>query len=224
MLSKPTIFDCDGVLVDSEVIYLETERACLAEIGLVYEDDVYRDRFIGLTDVDYFATLRRDYAAQGLGSFPPDYGEVMDVRTAERMWTELQPVTGVAAHLEMLSGKLAVASSSNITSLFRKLRMTGLERFFGGHIYSGEQVAQGKPAPDLFLFAAARLGEAPQDCRVIEDSVNGVRAGCAAGMEVWGFAGGSHANAALPQRLLDAGASGVFQSFHQMSAHLSQTT
>src|SRR5699024_7858128 len=93
--------------------------------------------------------------------------------------------------------------------LERKLRQVELWDHFGGHVYSAEHVVNAKPAPDLFLHAAAQLGVAPADCLVIEDSVNGVKAGLAAGMTVWGFLGGGHADDGLAARLRAAGVSKV---------------
>ena len=110
----------------------------------------------------------------------------------------------------------AVASSSTVRSLQRKLSLTGLASWFGDHVYSAEHVEHGKPAPDLFLHAAAKLGHAPGDCIVVEDSVLGVQAGVAAGMQVWGFTGGGHGDAGLGQRLANAGAVRVFDRFHDM--------
>jgi beta-phosphoglucomutase-like phosphatase (HAD superfamily) len=100
----------------------------------------------------------------------------------------------------------AVASSSGIEALDYKLKKVGLWDAFAPHVYSSEHVARAKPAPDLFLHAAERLGIAPADCLVLEDSVNGVKAGLAAGMTVWGFGGGGHMDDAVCASLAEAGA------------------
>ena len=112
----------------------------------------------------------------------------------------------------------AVASSSGIDGLHEKLKLTGLHHLFSPHIYSGQQVERGKPAPDLFLFAAARLDRAPEDCLVIEDSVNGIRAAVSAGMEAWGFTGGGHADADLEGRLIHAGAQKVVSNYDELGS------
>jgi HAD superfamily hydrolase (TIGR01509 family) len=218
VISSPVIFDCDGVLVDSEAIYLAVDRECLEDIGLIYEDVEYRNRFIGLPDVAFYKELERDYRDRGLGQFPAGYSEIMKAKASERLERELLPMVGVGPFLTDLTGKIAVASSSEIAALDFKLLKTNLKRFFGPHIYSGEQVARGKPDPDLFLFSAQKMAAEPAACLVIEDSVNGVRAARSAGMEVWGFAGGSHADDGLPRRLEEAGAARVFSSYEEMTS------
>jgi len=217
VISSPVIFDCDGVLVDSEAIYLAVDRECLEYIGLTYEDVEYRNRFIGLPDVAFFREIERDYRARGLGQFPVGYAEIMKAKATERLERELLPMAGVGPFLTDLKGKTAVASSSDSTGLDFKLRKTNLKHFFGPHIYSGEQVERGKPDPDLFLLAAQKLDVAPAACLVIEDSVNGVHAARSAGMEVWGFTGGSHADEGLANRLREVGAARVFSNFEEMT-------
>ncbi|WP_432817403.1 HAD family hydrolase [Sulfitobacter sp. JB4-11] len=216
LISRPILFDCDGVLVDSEHIYQAVERACLEEIGLVYNRTDYGNRFTGLPEDAFVATLKQDFEARGLGRFPAALPERMNARSRERLQQELTPIADVAGFLGMMTGKRAVASSSGVQTLRWKLTHTDLAGFFGPHVYSGELVARGKPAPDLFLLAADKLGEVPAACIVIEDSLNGVRAGVAAGMEVWGFTGGSHADVTLSHRLREAGASHVFASYAEM--------
>ena len=216
MRSLPFIFDCDGVLVDSEVIYLAVDRHCLAEIGLIYTDDAYAKRFIGLTDADFFATLAQDYEARGLGTFPTSLPARMMALSEARIKAELEPVPDGLAFVQSLKGPVAVASSSDLEMLHVKLEKTGLHAAFAPHIYSGQMVARGKPAPDLFLMAAERLGVSPAECIVIEDSVNGVRAARAAGRTAWGFTGGGHALPSLADDLRAAGAVEVFSSFVAM--------
>lgn len=219
MAPPSLIFDCDGVLVNSEEIYIATERAMLQEIGLDYEMADYQTRFIGLSDTDFVEALVADYAAAGLGVFPAEF---LSRRTEEcwrRFETELRPTPGLVAFLEGGAGDVAraVASSSTPDFLARKLAMTGLDGYFAPHIYSGRQVPNGKPAPDLFLLAASKIDAAPGDCIVIEDSANGVKAGRAAEMQVWGFVGGGHGDAGLAGRLSAAGAHRVFESFDALA-------
>lgn len=113
-----------------------------------------------------------------------------------------------------------MASSSPRAELLEKLERTGLRQTFDPHIYSAEQVERGKPAPDVFLFAAAQLAAPPLDCVVIEDSVNGVLAARAAGMRVWGFIGGSHADAAMGRRLAEAGADSIIPHHEALTVAL----
>ena len=129
-------------------------------------------------------------------------------------------ILGVVTLLAQDPGAVAVASSSAIDTLLIKKNMTGLHHPFHQHIFSGDQVKNGKPAPDLFLMAAERLGHDPAGCLVIEDSVNGVRAGLSAGMTVWGFTGGGHADENLESRLRGAGAHDVLPDFAAVRARL----
>jgi len=217
---EAVIFDCDGVLVDSETIYVEVERQLLAEIGLHYELDDYQNRFNGLTSTDFIAALEREYALLGNGPFPADFAASLDATSMARMDKELKALPGIASFMEVYAQPAAVASSSRLARLEKKLRQTGLHEFFAPHIYSGEQVENGKPAPDLFVFAADQLAIEPARCLVIEDSVNGVRAGIAAGMTVWGFVGGGHAGPTLGDRLISAGADIVLAGHDELARQL----
>jgi len=200
------IFDSDGVLVDSEVINIAAERELLAEIGLTYDYATYVSRFVGLSNPDFYAALRADYAAQYAGHFPDDFGERLTARVWPRMEAELKPIDGVADLVRAFDGEVAVASSAPFARLKAKLTITGLVDLFEPHLYSADHVANGKPSPELFLHAAKQLGIQPQNCAVIEDSINGVRAASAAGMFAIGFTGGGHADAGLAGRLSANGA------------------
>lgn len=200
------IFDCDGVLVDSEILAHEVEIATLAEFGLDYELAEFRDRFMGMSNKAFYAALDGD-ARQRLGrSIMPEIGEIMHARYARVMRERLKAVPGVLDCVANVRLTKAVASSSTIEGLDFKLKKTGLWDHFAPHVYSADHVTHSKPAPDLFLHAAASLGVKPANCLVIEDSVNGVLAARAAGMLVWGFGGGAHMDAACGPALLGAGA------------------
>jgi HAD superfamily hydrolase (TIGR01509 family) len=203
-LIKAVLFDCDGVLVDSEVIALRVEMEMLAEQGLHFTRDEYAARFMGLS-TEAFHTAIDTEAHVRLGR-PISEAIRQSERLRAVMVAEMKAVPGVEAALAGLQLPKAIASSGSMEGLQRKLTRTGLWTLFEPHIYGADHVAQAKPAPDLFLHAAAALGVAPADCLVIEDSANGVKAGRAAGMTVWGFLGGGHADAALGERLTAAGA------------------
>lgn len=219
MPAKAIIFDCDGVLVNSEAIYIATEIAYLKRLGMTYSAAEFQTRFVGLSDTDFVDALSADYRKVSTEPFPADFLEATRAECWRRFETELQPVAGLVPFLERHEGDRAVASSSKPDALADKLAMTALDGHFGDHVYSSALVAAGKPAPDLFLLAAQRLGREPEACIVIEDSGNGVRAGRAAGMEVWGFTGGGHADAGLGDRLRDVGAHRIFESFDAISDH-----
>jgi HAD superfamily hydrolase (TIGR01509 family) len=214
------LFDCDGVLVDSEIIYIDVEREHLSRLGLTYSLQDYQQRFVGLTSTDFYKAIEDDYTALGNGALPAGFADGLDRATRERMDRDLVAVDGIKPLLEAYQGPKAVASSTRLSRLNEKLRQTGLHHYFDPHIYSGEQVSNGKPAPDLFLFAADKLQATADKCLVIEDSVNGVRAGYTAGMTVWGFTGGSHGDDALKERLFEAGAAEVFSGHYDLAKRL----
>ena len=217
---EAVIFDCDGVLVDSEVLYIEIECRALARIGLAYERSAYMAQFTGLSDPDFLQALDRDsWQKLGVG-LPERFAEDLDEETARAMQTDLQAIAGISELMRTLDIPTAVASSATVANLRKKLDLTGLTAFFEPHVYSTELVKSGKPAPDIFLMASERLGREPRHCLVVEDSVNGVLAGVSAGMRVWGFTGGGHADHALENRLLAAGAEMIIGSHKALGERL----
>jgi HAD superfamily hydrolase (TIGR01509 family) len=180
------IFDCDGVLVDSERIAVRVEAEYLAELGWPLSQAEIVERFMGRT------TEYMDEAVEAqLGSrLPGDWKDQFRRRYAEAFAAELVPVDGVLEVLDQLSVPTCVASSGSHDKLRFTLGHTGLYARFEGRIFSGYEVANGKPAPDLFLHAAARMGAEPARCAVVEDSRYGVLAARAAGMRAFGYAGG----------------------------------
>lgn len=201
---KAVIFDCDGVLVDSEVIAHEVEMLTLGEIGLTYDSHDFKARFMGMSDTAFHAALEADGQARLGRSIIEEIRPRMKARFIEAMETRLAAVAGVHAAVDAVHVAKAVASSSTKKGLERKLRLVDLWDRFAPHVYSAEDVTHAKPAPDMFLLAARELGVAPSQCLVIEDSVNGVKAAHAAGMRVWGFMGGGHMDEHSRKRLTDA--------------------
>lgn len=203
---QAVIFDCDGVLVDSEVLIHAIELEALAECGLHYESGPFKARFLGMSLPDYYAALDQD-AVERLGRpIQDEMRPKMKERIRQSFDEQLAAVPGAGDAVAAVRLPKAVASSSGIEALDYKLKKVGLWDAFAPHVYSSEHVARAKPAPDLFLHAAERLGIAPADCLVLEDSVNGVKAGLAAGMTVWGFGGGGHMDDAVCASLAEAGA------------------
>lgn len=208
------IFDCDGVLVDSEVLAIRGERAALEAMGLLYSPEEYVRRFVGLHDAAFFDQLKEDYRARHSRDAAPNFEErVLDGRRREMPALTIiaGADTALIAARESV-GRIAVASSARAVFLDGKLRRMGLYDLASPHIYSADLVAAGKPAPDIFLYAAAKIGADPARCLVLEDSVNGVKAGLAAGMTVWGFTGGGHCYQGYGERLAAAGAHRVVAS------------
>jgi len=205
-LIRAVIFDCDGVLVDSEVLALEVELAILAEQGLSFEREDYVTRFMGLS-YEAFHNVIDEEAQKRLGrSISENIRGELATRLRQTMIARLTEVPGAVTAVAATSHLKAVASSSTREGLERKLRQVGLWPYFEPHVYSADHVQNAKPAPDLFLHAAEKLGVPPDECLVLEDSVNGVVAAKAAGMRVWGFLGGGHVHDRLGARLTAAGA------------------
>lgn len=182
------IFDCDGVLIDSEIISARMLIAELATQGVAIDLDYVARHFLGRS---YPTVLKQIRAEFGL-----DLPEDFEARYRERLLAafehDLQVMPGVAEVLDRLALPWCVATSSSRLRAERSLAIAGLSGRVGARLFTASQVERGKPAPDLFLLAAAEMGVAPARCLVIEDSLNGIRAGLAAGMEVWRFTGGSH--------------------------------
>jgi HAD superfamily hydrolase (TIGR01509 family) len=221
-LISAVIFDCDGVLVDSEILALEIELAILAEQGLQFEREDYVSRFMGLSYQAFHEEIDRD-AQMRLGR--PISGVIRDelaTRLRQTMIARLTEIPGAGAAVAATELLKAVASSSTREGLERKLRQVGLWDYFDPHVYSADHVAQAKPAPDLFLYAAQALGVDASKCLVLEDSINGVIAGRRAGMRVWGFLGGGHVHDGLGARLTAAGAERLVKDW-QEAALLLQT-
>lgn len=201
------IFDCDGVLVDSEVLSCRCLSEVLAGCGIEVGVDQALDLFLGRN----IAAVLEHYRESGLLNPERFSAELTDkVRRAFR--SGLGPVAGVRTVLERLQIPNCVASSSDLDRVTFSLALTGLESHFGTRLYTSQMVERGKPAPDLFLYAAEKMQVDPGRTLVIEDSVSGVSAGKAAGMTVWGFIGGSHYQSRDGRTLLyNAGADRVFE-------------
>ena len=200
------IFDCDGVLVDSEVVAARVLARELTAIGFPLTADDCAGRYTGISMGSVLSRVEEEW-----GRPPPaDFTERVRAADAEAFRAELRPVAGARKVVRALVQPKCVASSGRLEKMRLTLSLTGLLPFFEPHLFSAEMVARGKPAPDLFLYAADRMNFAPARCVVVEDSREGVRAAVAAGMRVLGFAGGSHCTPSHDALLRAAGASFVF--------------
>lgn len=183
------IFDFDGVIADSEVISLATLRSALGSFGIDLTLEDTRKKFLG-TSLESIETYVR---AHGTGN-GKDFGSFWESTLFDRFQVELKPMPLVTHLLEKLDGaglKYCIASSGTLKRIGVALDAMKLRQRFE-HVFSAQQVARGKPEPDLFLHAAREIGVTPGSCLVIEDSPFGVRAAKAAGMRCAGFTGGSH--------------------------------
>ena len=183
------IFDCDGVLVDSEPISISVLLELMAKAGHVMDEETAYRLFLGRSMAATVELLREDFGFV----VTPAHLEQARAILNDRFRRELKPIPGIKSALGRLSGPRCIASSSKPERIRFSLSVTGLLDQFEPHIYSATMVERGKPAPDLFIHAARDMDAAPDDCLVIEDSPAGVEAAKAAGMRVFGFTGGSHA-------------------------------
>lgn len=177
------IFDCDGVLVDSEPLSAAVACEMVAELGLQMEVEDVLKRFNGRKVTDWVAEIETALGRPIAKSFIPEFRR----RAAEKFRSSLLPVPGIRGVLEGLSKPYCLASSGPLSKIHLTLTLTGLLNFFEGKIFSGYEVGVWKPDPDLFLHAADAFGTSPRDCVVIEDSQAGIQAGLAAGMTVFHY-------------------------------------
>ncbi len=210
------LFDCDGVLVDSEVLSIGGVVSVLNEAGIPATYDMIA-RYFGMKQADIMLKVSEETGH--------DIGNEVLARIwpalRDKFEAELKPMPGLADFLQRHpETKRCVASSSGLDRIRNSLRLTGLAPFFGEDIFSSSQVARGKPAPDLFLFAAAKMDVAPDRCVVIEDSRFGVAGALAAGMTALGFVGGSHIEAHHARALAEAGALYVESDWESVEARL----
>ena len=191
MSSRPhlVIFDCDGVLVDSEPLSIQVLVEGLATIGYAIDEATAYERFLGRSLAAVQGMLRDELGFD----LSTDRLEAMRISLFERYRRELAPMTGIFETLDRLTIPYCVASSSLPERIRISLEVTGLLPRFAPHIFSAAMVSQGKPAPDLFLYSAGEMGVTPDSCLVIEDSAPGIAAALRAGMRVFAFVGGSHA-------------------------------
>ena len=180
------IFDCDGVLVDSERLALRVESAALARLGWPLTETEVAERFLGRSDSYMTAQIEAQIGRPIPDEWTQELAEAYRVAFDE----ELTAVDGIVEALEAIRLPTCVASSGTHDKMRRTLGLTGLYARFEGRIYSATEVARGKPEPDLFLYAAAQMGAEPARCVVVEDSPYGVQAARAAGMRSLGYAGG----------------------------------
>lgn len=219
-MAELVIFDCDGVLVDSEPLAAAALAEELGHCGIVTTAQECLDHYTGLSLDSVVAGIEERWRRR----LPADFRERLKVRDYDAFRRHLRPIAGVEALLSGLTTPKCVASSGSLEKLQVTLTATGLMPEFAPHVFSAEQVARGKPAPDLFLFAAARMGVAPDRCLVVEDSIAGITAARAAEMAVVGYAGGGHADPGYAERLVKAGAGRVVTSMDQLAGVLASET
>lgn len=208
------IFDCDGVLIDSEPIVNRAHVETLATCGYAITEEELLERFCGTSDTAMLATIEREWGH----TLPGFYAERVAALITEEYRRSLKPIAGIKEALATLNWPVCVASSGTPERIRLGLEAAGLFRRFAPHLFSATMVAHGKPAPDLFLHAARQMGAEPGRCVVIEDSPAGIDAAVAAGMSAVGFCGGSHCGPQHGALLRAHGAALVIDDMRELTA------
>ncbi len=203
------IFDCDGVLIDSEIISARMLVAELSRLGLTIDLAYVERHFLGRSYPVVMDVIRREFGLD----LPPDFEAQYREALLAAFQSELKSVPHVHDVLAGIGVPFCVATSSSPRRVEMSLNLVGLTQLVGDRVYTSTLVARGKPAPDLFLYAAEKMGVQPDRTLVIEDSLTGIRAGLAAGMTVWRFVGGSHLGPDAPDEPEDARPHGRLVSF-----------
>ncbi|PHP67143.1 HAD family hydrolase [Zhengella mangrovi] len=210
------IFDCDGVLVDSEIIAARVDAQLLTEAGYPIEAEAMAERFAGLTFTQALQEIEREAGIVFQLSMVARADKMID----DRLKRELKAVEGAREALLAAGPKRCLCSNSSDERLKLELDKTGLAAFIGGPVFSAKSLegVREKPAPDIYLHAARQSGADPANCFVLEDSVHGVAGARAAGMRVIGFTGASHTYMGHGDRLIDAGAETVISKLSDFAA------
>ncbi|MVA29150.1 HAD family hydrolase [Agrobacterium vitis] len=211
-----TLFDCDGVLVDSEIIAAKVESKLLTEAGYPISVEEMGERFSGMTWKNILMTIEKEVDIPLSASLIDKSEALLDQRLAR----EVKLVEGVTYALSRLQGPRCICSNSSSQRLDMMLTKVGLKEFFAPHVYSAKDLGADrvKPKPDIYLHGAAQFNVKPQNCVVVEDSVHGVHAARAAGMRVVGFTGASHTYPSHGDRLTEAGAETVIARMMDLPA------
>jgi HAD superfamily hydrolase (TIGR01509 family) len=179
------IFDFDGVIVDSERLANAVLARMVSALGRPMDAAEAARRFTGKVTRDCLTLIEHELGLAVPPGFAADYEDAI----TDAYQRDLTPVVGIVPVLESLRGPRCIASGSSHPRIAHALRLVGLGHHFEGAVFSAEEVARGKPAPDVFLHAAARMGVDPDGCVVVEDSLTGVAGARAAGMPVFGLVG-----------------------------------
>jgi len=214
---KHLIFDCDGVIVDSEIVATRVSLRLLAPFGYAADEATHAQKYAGLKEADILQRLQTE---EGL-SLPTDFWADLVSAVEKAMYEELVPISGMPEFIRSLPKTLSVASNSGLTHVTRALEIAGVRPWIGDRMYSAEQVPQPKPYPDVYLLALQRQGFDAAQSLVVEDSTAGVTAAKAAGCTVIGFLGASHIFGGHEQKLLTAGADFIAKDAEELKAIIS---
>jgi len=219
---KAVLFDCDGVLMNTEDIAAEALRGILQGRGVALSQDEWAATIAGLPRGDALRVVAEKYKQQKGQDLEPGFVKEFLDECQRLEDTQLKVSKGLREFLQALRDHnipYAVASNSMPANLTRKLQKAGLYNDFVPHIYSADQVAKGKPEPDLFIFAASQLGVTAPDCMVVEDSPVGIEAGARAGAYTVAYTGGYQQYPYSVARLKSAGAARVEPDMAGIAQH-----
>lgn len=212
------IFDCDGVLVDSEFIASQVSLRMLEPYGVTMTAQDYARLFAGKVEEDIIGVIKKEYNV----ALPEDYVPKLKLAIENALDNDLQPISGVKETLTNIQKKVGVASNSRLVRVIHSLKIADLSDVFEKNLFAAEMVAQPKPYPDVYLLAAQKLKVSPNECLVVEDSVTGVTAATSAGMHVIGFLGASHIYEGHDQKLIKAGAFTTAQNMEELNVIIQQ--
>lgn len=221
MQFEAILFDCDGVLVDSELITNRVLHGMLNESGWVLSEDDCMRIFIGKTVRSETARIEAETGQPLTDAWMAEFYERRNARLRAELVAIEGALTAVQAVHQQLNGQIAVASGADKPKVIMQLEKVGMLPFFGSHVFSGHDLPRTKPWPDVYLAAAASLDVEPERCLVIEDSVPGLTAGVRAGATVWGYCPKVNAHS-TPEQLLQAGATQVFDDMADLPRLLAQ--
>lgn len=211
---KQVIFDCDGVLVDTEIIAAEIMVDLLSDLSIQIDTHQYIQEFTGKTFSDIMQYFN-------VNSIPGKDIESLAKQSEHAIYDHLREIPGMPELVQSLDLPVAVASNSNLWQVKKALQFLQLEDTIGEAFFSAEMVASPKPSPDVYLLAAEKTGQAPAQCLVVEDSTSGVRSALSAGMEVIGFCGASHILPGHAEKLAELGASSIAHDAKELKSILS---
>jgi HAD superfamily hydrolase (TIGR01509 family) len=211
------IFDCDGVLVDSEILAMRAYQGLFTELGATPPVELWA-QCLGHKQAGIFAMIEKAVGRIA----PPELRAQLWPRAKALFAAELKPTPGLVEFLEALDAPRCVASSSDPERIRFSLEVTGLIRFLEDGLFSAQSVARGKPSPDIFLYCAEKMGASPQSALVIEDSAPGVIGARAAGAKVIGFVGGAHVDERHVAGLIEAGAQAIAASWREVAVLLAK--
>ena len=214
--ARCVIFDCDGVLVDSEILANQTALQLLRPFGFRMTWEEYGHRFAGKVEEDILRIIEEEYDVD----LPDDFNIELRRAIDDRLDHELRPIPGMEEVVAAVTPPRAVVSNSQLARVTASLKVAGLAEAFGENVFAVDLVARPKPAPDLYLYAARQLKVEPAACLVVEDSASGVTAAHRAGMPVIGFLAASHIPPGHAETLRQAGAYTTANNASELIEHL----